>query len=85
MQVAGEAMFPPEFAYSDGRPGTFPARPKHGRGKHGGGIGKAMVLLKPYFVKRKGRRQCLCPLSTNLVLKLCIFPSSTFDEYYSDQ
>ena len=61
MQAEGEIRFPPEFVYVDGKARTgFPKRPKPGREKHGGGIGKTIGLLRPYFVKVKGRDLCLC-------------------------
>jgi hypothetical protein len=62
MQVEGEKRSPPEHVYADGksRPKGFPARPKANKIKHGGGIGKKMKLLKPFFVKLKGRNLCLC-------------------------
>jgi hypothetical protein len=62
MQSTGEERFGPDYQYLDGvsRPKGFPKRPVPGREKHGGGIGKKMKLLMPYFVKRKGRNLCLC-------------------------
>ena len=61
MQSTGEAKFGPDFVYLDGKTRVgFPKRPKKGREKHGGGIGKKMKLLMPFFVKRKGRNLCLC-------------------------
>ena len=62
MQEEGEKKFGPDYVYLDGksRPQGFPKRPAKGREKHGGGIGKKMKLLMPYFVKRKGRNLCLC-------------------------
>ena len=62
MQLEGEKRFTADYVYLDGRrrPNGFPKRPV-GRGlKHGGGIGKKMKLLRPYFVKKKGRNLCLC-------------------------
>jgi hypothetical protein len=62
MQTEGEKRFGPDYVHVDGRsrPNGFPKKPKKGRELHGGGIGKKMNLLRPYFVKNKGGDLCLC-------------------------
>ena len=62
MQMEGEKRFRPDFVYMDGRsrPNGFPKKPINGREVHGGGIGKKMQLLRPFYVKNKGRDLCLC-------------------------